>query len=1189
MRIISYLFLGAAIISAACATVTRFKSENVTIRVENGYYKATIYYKYNDSIAGKSYLRYDYTVPTTMTEVIAYSEGTRSKVCDTTCEVGFYPYGAPALFQQDGDIATGEEDGDCYEYTPAVNYAITSIWYKKDKTLCKATLADGKTLIFENAIDTTFTDDTVFNLEGKQCPAPICKRVMDLVFVIDNSGSVSSSDWEKAKSFIVDVTNSFDIGTDATMIGVIAYGKAARSIIGLNGNKDSIITAVNGAKYVGGTTCTGCGMDLAMKFFNSTSDARNSLNPEKMMIVVTDGENNELDNYDYCRKYKSECTKRGSKCTRYECKGRSHKANGPVCLKYNTTSTCLKKVCGNCTVRGQCIKYDTSTCVKKSTTKCLKYSTTYCNGNPSSYCCRRYSDGTLSNTGWCGKCECTDYRCDEYACEEYKCLAYDCNDCVTYSEECLIYKEECLQYQEVTVCDDPEECVEYECTNAKLTCAEWDLGANSLLAGAVSRTRTEWCLMPASKRLPIVIAIGVSGANKYELMGIASTLEGKQLIYTVNDYSALKTIINDLVDETCTKQTTSLDECVDGCNGFCGCNQKCYCPTCDESHGSCYTIGCRTDGTTSTGCTVTHNTCPNTNKCIKKTPNNNTEGCCETKSVDCVKSASKCKIYGCNPETGCTEKDVVCVPSSPCFVSTCDPAIGCVETSACDTSDKCKNMSCSVVNGEKKCEYKDKCISIDLCQLPVCDADTGACSLEPVNCTPKNSCFKSTCHEGNCIEDLNVTKMIECSSMAGDSCVEGYCNESTGVCDTKKIENIEDCENCGLNKTLDCTGRTDECYAYRCEAGEEDGSEYPTKCVVSKNLCKSDDPCVTKTCVAGKCVIGTPCSTPSTTCESNKCVLDLSKSQGYDCKYSTTVDEDDACWTYKCDNATGTPVRETKCPVSKCGVFKSCTIVEGKADCVYTPTHNCTSNKCVEASCNEETGKCDYVDLSVDCKGDDPCMIYMCNNESGCYSEPVVCDDDDPCTDDACVPLNATDSSYTSEDVMKGYVCVYTPKCPKRSFCEVSYCNSEGKCTYSDYACDGPNETGPIDSCHTLQCSDITNSCESVILPSAFLDVCGSCVKEYGKDPTLNETSAATLCIAGMKMPDFAAAIGGAAVAGIVIAAIIVAAILGVSSALGTKELIKRAKKNADVGTNSNPLYEGNDNEASNPAFTGEN
>ena len=903
-----------------------------------------------------------------------------------------------------------------------------------------------------------------------------------------------------------------------------------------------------------------------------------------MMIVITDGENNELDYNQFCRKYTSKCTARDTtKCVKYDCLGASHEANGPICNKYKNTTTCLKKVCSNCRSKGKCLKYGT-TCIKKSTTNCVRRSTTYCNGNPSTYCCS-YSGGKLRNYNRCGRCDCTDYRCDEYACEEYNCLVYDCNDCVTYSNECLIYKQDCVEYKKVKVCDVPEECVEYECTNAKLECAEWGLGANSLLAGAVSRTRTPWALMPASKRLPIVIAIGVSGANEYELMGIASVVEGKQHIYTVSDFSALKTIINSLVDETCTKQTSNLENCNDGCKGFCGCNKQCYCPKCDTPTGKCYSINCRSDGITSTGCVATHETCPNTDKCITKRPDNNTEGCCVSQPVNCVKDNDKCKIYGCDSKTGCTVADVVCTPSSACFTSKCDPAKGCVETPVCDTSNKCKVMSCSVENGQHKCAYTDKCTSNDPCQVPVCDSETGACSLKPL-CNTTNLCNTISCYRGQCIEEEDITKKIECASQA-PSCSEGYCNSTTGKCDFRVIDPpVAGCENCAKNTSLECESMTDECSAFTCAAGEDDGSEYPTKCVEEK-ICFSDNPCIVRECKNGKCVSTSPCE-PRDACEIVKCVVDSKDTQGYHCEITSIVPEDDACWAYKCNGTTGEVTKKTLCPEFKCGTFKKCVDNDGKPDCDYDLVE-CESDECTNAYCDNKTGECVYEDTSSRCVVDDPCVVYGCDPKNGCYTKPIVCDDHDPCTIDACYPPNETllksleHSTYTINGT---FACVYTEKCPKRRFCENAYCDTNGNCSYSDNACDGPNDIVAKDDCHAVKCSDEANACVLVVLPSSELDICGSCISglegsEYEK--------AGTACVAGMKLPEFAATIGGAAVAGIVVAAIIVVAAVGISSTIGTKELIKRAKKNADAGTNSNPLYEDNDNEAVNPAFVDKN
>ena len=63
---------------------------NVTIRVPNGQYSASLYYLYNDT-AGSNYhvMRLDYTYPLSMVDLINYGEGVRYKYC-TKCEAGFY-------------------------------------------------------------------------------------------------------------------------------------------------------------------------------------------------------------------------------------------------------------------------------------------------------------------------------------------------------------------------------------------------------------------------------------------------------------------------------------------------------------------------------------------------------------------------------------------------------------------------------------------------------------------------------------------------------------------------------------------------------------------------------------------------------------------------------------------------------------------------------------------------------------------------------------------------------------------------------------------------------------------------------------------------------------------------------------------------------------------------------------------
>ena len=394
--------------------------------------------------------------------------------------------------------------------------------------------------------------------------------------------------------------------------------------------------------------------------------------------------------------------------------------------------------------------------------------------------------------------------------------------------------------------------------------------------------------------------------------------------------------------------------------------------------------------------------------------------------------------------------------------------------------------------------------------------------------------------------------------------------------------------------------KTDECFIVRCEAGDvDDGSEYPTKCVYD-DICHSDDPCITKKCENGKCVVGTPCRDPKDACETVLCIADPQNTLGYRCEASTTVPEDDACWSYTCNSTTGSPDAESKCK-SKCGHPTGCEVVDGKAKCMYEPTHNCESNSCTISTCNDETGLCDIVDNSSDCNKF-ACKAYTCYNNSGCDYKEITCDDNNPCTIDLCLSYDEysssdSDAEYNSENVTVElytdeidslpHVCVHIPKCTTSKFCERASCDAFGKCSIIDYTC---NDMKPNDTCHTYKCDEATRSCKYVLLDEVFLSVCGDCIGALAEEASGSVLSdIASNCVGGMKLPEFAATIGGAAVAGIVVAAVIVAAAVGISSTIGTKELIKRAKKNADVGTNSNPLYEDNDNEAVNPAFVGDN
>ena len=56
----------------------------------------------------------------------------------------------------------------------------------------------------------------------------VCKKAIDLGFIMDASSSVRRSNYNKVKSFIKDLSDDFTIGASDTRFGIIHYSDSAR-------------------------------------------------------------------------------------------------------------------------------------------------------------------------------------------------------------------------------------------------------------------------------------------------------------------------------------------------------------------------------------------------------------------------------------------------------------------------------------------------------------------------------------------------------------------------------------------------------------------------------------------------------------------------------------------------------------------------------------------------------------------------------------------------------------------------------------------------------------------------------------------------------------------------------------------------------------------------------------------------
>ena len=81
---------------------------------------------------------------------------------------------------------------------------------------------------------------------------------MDLVFVLDASGSIGFDDFQKIKAFAENVTNTFVIGPQDTQVGAIVFSNTASISFQLNSftDRSAVVQAIQHIVYFGQYTNT---------------------------------------------------------------------------------------------------------------------------------------------------------------------------------------------------------------------------------------------------------------------------------------------------------------------------------------------------------------------------------------------------------------------------------------------------------------------------------------------------------------------------------------------------------------------------------------------------------------------------------------------------------------------------------------------------------------------------------------------------------------------------------------------------------------------------------------------------------------------------------------------------------------------------------------------------------------------
>ncbi|OCT75935.1 hypothetical protein XELAEV_18031121mg [Xenopus laevis] len=125
---------------------------------------------------------------------------------------------------------------------------------------------------------------------------PACaNEQLDLVFLIDGSASITSSNFTSAKTFMKEIVDSFTISQNRVRIGVAQYSANPKKEFFLNEyySSSDMKKQIDNITQLKTTTYTGKGLRFVKQFFDPANGSRKNAGVPQYLIVMTDGMSND--------------------------------------------------------------------------------------------------------------------------------------------------------------------------------------------------------------------------------------------------------------------------------------------------------------------------------------------------------------------------------------------------------------------------------------------------------------------------------------------------------------------------------------------------------------------------------------------------------------------------------------------------------------------------------------------------------------------------------------------------------------------------------------------------------------------------------------------------------------------------------------------------------------------------------
>lgn len=810
--------------------------------IPNGILRGHMNYFYNDTLGAVNHIMsISYTNPVVMTELWNYKDSQHYRYCQQ-CYAETYKLPIDKYFLMVSDQISSPTIGPCQEYTRS-NDVITNIWVNKTDTqrVCKV-----KTLTREIIFSNYQTQAVFPNYVNWGCPSPTCNQVIDIMLVIDESTSINSAEWTSTINFASALVNNFKIASDGVTMGVVYFATKARVISYLSNSKQSIINAIKTSQK-GGSTCIGCGMSMALSLWKYPVAGRLSLNPSRVMIVITDGANN----------VPTPQTSANTNLTNSA--ANVHNADvltfaigvgtSTVPSELRIIATMLPgyetviNVNNFASLNSIINKLTLQTCVELPSQPCGSSCYGFCSCNQT-----------------CGCPECQDFG---------KCWNNKCTQTGTSTSGCIKTAVNCDDQDACTIdtCNDLTGCIHTPIVlDTSNPCVD-TLCSPSSGPYSVVHTCDDHNLCTLNQCDPMI-----SGGCVYQ-----DTCDDYNMC-TIDQCDPLTGCFYQSVncddDDACTIDTCDVDigcissplvcvapnscQSVDYCDTKAGCifkpidcndNDPCTQDLCNTTIGcvhnpipcsgcikhplicesdDCYGGYCA-DGPNETSFCMYTNKCDSMNPCVLDSCSPFNRTCTHTKKT-CTKVP--CHETSCNKVTGkCDIIERDCTQGDPCWVGYCDD-----DTDSCKRdpfcADKpCQHVVCDLSTDLPVCQYQPyNCTSNSKCIIGYCDDLLNACQYVDVSCDDSNMCTNDICDPVKGCTYKNVT----CDD--GVPCTIDTCDLSKGCQHTPKCYDGLFCtdDNCLIDGT--CVNTAIQC-DFNLDLTSNQSSCFTSFCSENKKMC----------------------------------------------------------------------------------------------------------------------------------------------------------------------------------------------------------------------------------------------------------------------------------------------------------------------------------------------------------------